>query len=102
MMLKTIFAYTLILVVQLQLCFANESTNSQFDTKIKHHVSSNQIYLTEDGIFLNLGDVLLQAESLFHDDAGFYYLEEGMYWICRRCGALNDLDNSSCYRCGER
>jgi len=59
------------------------------------------ISLTFVSILIALGHVDLIASSIFHDDQGFYYLKDGVQWICRNCGALNDLDNYECYRCHE-
>lgn len=70
-------------------------------TQAKHYILSEQILLCEEGIIINLEEDYLLVRSVFHDEQGFYYLEEGVYWICRNCGAFNDLDNRVCYRCGE-
>jgi hypothetical protein len=67
----------------------------------KHYVRANQIALSDEGILIFLEDIDLIANSVFHDDCGFYYLEDGVQWICRNCGTLNDLDEYECHRCHE-
>ncbi|HEY4832250.1 MAG TPA: zinc finger Ran-binding domain-containing protein [Waddliaceae bacterium] len=107
-MLKALATCFLIILTQMQFCIGNEKLHYfdrvveiGGDVYLKYYVSANQIQLSEEGISILLGEVVrLQVEHLFHDEQGFYYLEEGVSWICSRCGALNRLDRSSCYRCG--
>lgn len=70
------------------------------ETSGKHYVSTEQIFLSAEGIEILYENGILVTQGIFHDDEGFYFLSEGVHWICRNCGALNELDASSCYRCG--
>jgi hypothetical protein len=92
---------------QMQFCFGNKASrafeivieNGQ-EGYLKHYVSADQISICEEGILIHLEKVGLQLKSIFHDEYGFYYLEEGVSWICNWCGELNPLDRSICSCCG--
>jgi hypothetical protein len=58
----------------------------------KYYVNADQIELTQEGILIILENFKLLAIRIFHDEHGFYYSEDGVKWICRNCGALNDLE----------
>lgn len=93
-MLKIFAAFLCFVLLQTQLCFSSE-------TILKHYVTPDQIKISPEGISIFLESGCLNVDSIFQDKRGFYYLEEGVYWICNSCGAFNELGETSCYRCHE-
>lgn len=65
----------------------------------KNYVMSDQIDVNPEGIFIFFEHECLKVNGIFQDKEGFYYIEEGVMWICGNCGALNSLDDAYCYNC---
>ncbi|MFZ0565805.1 MAG: hypothetical protein WAM28_06440 [Chlamydiales bacterium] len=100
---KSILILLLLTLSQVSFCYGIENgvtSENREEYFGRHYVYADQIVFSEKGIVIYCQDGnYLLTQSIFHDENGYYYLEDGVQWICSKCGALNDLNRTSCYRC---
>ena len=83
-----------------------ESSLHSCNKKLTHgkiYTHSQDLYILEHGIFLNLGGQLLAVNSVGFDNRGIYCKwdsHEDMLWECLKCGTLNEMKYYRCTYCG--
>jgi len=87
-----------VLIFQFQMLVGKECSDQD---QSRCYISKNDVAICDEGIVILGTQSLIIAESLFHDECGFYFLAAGARWKCNWCGELNPLDRNTCQACGE-
>lgn len=89
--------------------FGNETQSSKCREKI--YVHSNQVSVSQNGIYVNVNNQWIPTDSLHTDAQGIYVMSDAlvdekkwgpMYWICPECGYQNSFTSNACENCGHR
>lgn len=76
--------------------FANHEELSKNDT----YVSSKDILIGDNGIFVNVNGQVIRAQNLHYDDQGFQIVEDKETWYCSKCN--KHRVRYPCYVCGKK
>jgi hypothetical protein len=95
---KIKIALLFVLLFQNQSLIGNEIPQCE---QVKCYISKNNIAICDEGIAILGAESLIVAESLFHDEYGFYFLDSGAKWKCNWCGEFTPLGQNTCQACGK-
>lgn len=79
--------------------FAEKTAELKIISDEKVYVSSEQIAVVQEGIFVNIDDRWVQTKALHSDRLGLYLTNEttvSLDWICPLCGHVNGVWYSVC------
>ncbi len=77
------------------------SEKTKFFSCEKTYIGPNQIYIGEEGLFINVNNNWVQTESIHTDVQGCYFNnvradEFTLTWQCPFCGRINGILDSYC------
>jgi len=69
----------------------------------KAYVLPEEIVVSHDGIFVLVGEEMIQVQAILQNDIGIYYLRPSIYWTCKKCGySKNPAWINFCQNCKKR
>ena len=83
-----------------------DRTAAKFVPCEKFYIESNQINVTQDGIFILNEDSWIMTDAIRHDGSRLYVSslseEWSVTWTCPYCNHVNGILDKKCQKCGYR
>lgn len=89
-------------VLFLLLCTAAFASAS--DSEDRLYIDQDQVFLNEEGIFVNIHDDWVAVKQINHDSKGLFVSKEenrvSIFWNCPKCHYDNNFWVKVCGQCG--
>lgn len=98
------YAFTLLMAMCAYTNLASASNILSADDRV--YLSSKDIIVGDNGIFVHLDGDVVQVQSLSTDEQGLYtlapHIERAMRWYCKACDKHTWSFNDKCPTCGKQ
>lgn len=88
-------------VLSSSFCAANNDNFNQAEMAEKIYIIHDQIFLTESGIFVEVGDTVIPVNQINYDGEGIY-ISPYMIWTKEQCPEGHNIRCQRCHGCDWR